>query len=78
MRAGHRRGWGEEARAAAGYLAAWPVMRHVRGDTCGTRDLCEVGVLLDVGSQGVRPIDGAGCLIPGVFIHVITVLTCQH
>ena len=67
-RAGHHTDWVEEARAAAGYLAAWPVMRHVRDDTCWTRDLCEVGVLLDVGSQSVWPIDGAGCLIPDVIM----------
>ena len=38
----------------------------------GTRDLCEVGVLLDVGSKGVGPIDGAGGLIP-VSLHIITI-----
>ena len=46
-------------------------MRHVSNDTCGTRDLCEVGVLLNVGTESVGSIDGAGCLIP-VSVHVIT------
>ena len=47
-------------------------MRQVSDDTCGSRDLCEVGVLLNVGTESVGSIDGAGCLIP-VSVHVITV-----